>query len=162
MEKDSRMVGTHRPLSEDRGYSILTVNHSSGDIGASAVLVLHGTSPFQAYYRSQRDTEPPRELSKTFSTARGELTVQPDRSGHYTSKIHQTSDTNYKKIELKGSAIELDVYPPPSADFVGNSHGGRGKKSISSCSGNLVDVDVELRVSTSSRQSFELLTNRVV
>ena len=120
--------------------------HSSGDIGVSASLVLHGTPPFQVYYRSQRDNEPARELSKTFPTARGELTVQPDRSGHYTFKIHQVSDANYKKVDIKGSAIELDVHPPPSADFIGNAHGGRGKKSISSCSGSKVDVDIELRV----------------
>ena len=122
-------------------------HHSSGDIGVSASLVLHGTPPFQVYYRSQRDAEPPQEKAKTFNTARGELTVQPDRSGHYTFKIHQVSDANYKKVELKGSAIELDVHPPPSADFAGNAHGARNKKSISSCSGSVVDVDVELRVS---------------
>ncbi len=121
--------------------------HSSGDIGVSASLVLHGTPPFQVYYRSQRDTEPPRELSKTFSTSRGELTIQPDRSGHYNFQIYQVSDANYKKVDLKGSAIELDVHPPPSADFVGNVHGARSKKSISSCSGSNVEVEIELRVS---------------
>ncbi|PIL31435.1 transporter [Ganoderma sinense ZZ0214-1] len=121
------------------------IHECSGDIGVSASLVLHGTPPFQVYYRSQRDSENPKEHHKTFPTSRGELTVQPDRSGHYTFKIYQVSDANYKKIELKAAAIELDVHPPPSADFVGNSHGGRGKKSISSCSGSNVDVEVELR-----------------
>lgn len=109
-------------------------------------MVLHGTPPFTVYYRSQRDAENPKEHHKTFATSRGELTVQPDRSGHYTFKIYQVSDANYKKIDLKAAAIELDVHPPPSADFVGNAHGGRGKKSISSCSGSNVDVEVELRV----------------
>ncbi|KAI0699371.1 hypothetical protein C8T65DRAFT_581174 [Cerioporus squamosus] len=121
------------------------IHECSGDIGVSASLVLHGTPPFQVYYRSQRDAESPRELAKTFSTSRGELTIQPDRSGHYSFKIHQISDANYKKVDLKGSAIELDVHPPPSADFVGLAHGARGKKSISSCSGSIVNVDVELR-----------------
>ncbi|KAI0756262.1 hypothetical protein C8Q80DRAFT_1092612 [Daedaleopsis nitida] len=121
------------------------IHECSGDIGVSASLVLHGTPPFQVYYRSQRDSEPAREVSKTFATPRGELTVQPDRSGHYSFKIHQISDANYKKIDLKSDAIELDVHPPPSADFAGNAHGGRGKKSISSCSGSNVNVDVELR-----------------
>lgn len=129
---------------------------SSGDIGVSASLVLHGTPPFQVYYRSQRDSEIPKEHHKTFATSRGELTVQPDRSGHYTFKIYQVSDANYKKVELKAAAIELDVHPPPSADFVGNSHGGRGKKSISSCSGSNVDVEVELRVSISSEAPSSL------
>ncbi|KAI0778735.1 hypothetical protein BD413DRAFT_465706 [Trametes elegans] len=121
------------------------IHECSGDTGVSASLVLHGTPPFQVYYRSQRDNEPPREVAKTFTSSRGELTVQPERSGHYTFKFIQLSDANYKKVELKGPAIELDVHPPPAADFVSNAHGGRGKKSISSCSGNLVDVDVELR-----------------
>ena len=124
---------------------------SSGDTGVSASLVLHGTPPFQVYYRSQRDNEPPREVAKTFASSRGELTVQPERSGHYTFKFTQLSDANYKKIELKGPSIELDVHPPPAADFVGHAHGSRGKKSISSCSGNMVDVDVELRVRCSSQ-----------
>ena len=83
---------------------------------------------------------------KTFPTARGELTVQPDRSGHYTFKVYQISDANYKKVDLTGSAIELDVHPPPSADFVGSAQSGRAKKSINSCSGSNVDIDVELRV----------------
>ncbi|KAI0639968.1 hypothetical protein C8Q77DRAFT_1043739 [Trametes polyzona] len=121
------------------------IHECSGDTGVSAALVLHGTPPFQVYYRIQRDNEPPREASKTFANSRGELTVQPERSGHYTFKFTQLSDSNYKKIDLKGPAIDLDVHPPPAADFVGNAHGGRGKKSISSCSGNMVDVDVELR-----------------
>ncbi|KAI0660622.1 hypothetical protein C8Q70DRAFT_976905 [Cubamyces menziesii] len=121
------------------------IHECSGDTGVSASLVLHGTPPFQVYYRSQRDNEPPREVAKTFASSRGELTVQPERSGHYTFKFTQLSDANYKKIELKGPSIELDVHPPPAADFVGHAHGSRGKKSISSCSGNMVDVDVELR-----------------
>ncbi|TBU54901.1 hypothetical protein BD310DRAFT_885314 [Dichomitus squalens] len=121
------------------------IHECSGDIGVSAALVLHGTPPFTVYYRSQRDAENPKEHHKTFTASRGELTVQPDRSGHYTFKIYQVSDANYKKIDLKAAAIELDVHPPPSADFVGNVHGGRGKKSISSCSGSNVDVEIELR-----------------
>ncbi|KAI9068689.1 hypothetical protein FKP32DRAFT_1587461 [Trametes sanguinea] len=121
------------------------IHECSGDTGVTASLVLHGTPPFQVYYRSQRDNEPPRELSKTFPSSRGEFTVQPERSGHYTFKFTQLSDANYKKIDLKGPAIELDVHPPPSADFVSNAHGGRGRKSINSCSGSMIDVDVEVR-----------------
>ncbi|KAI0828950.1 hypothetical protein BC628DRAFT_1533561 [Trametes gibbosa] len=121
------------------------IHECSGDTGVSAALVLHGTPPFQVYYRIQRNNETPREMSKLFTSSRGELTEQPERSGHYTFKFIQLSDANYKKIDLKGPAIELDVHPPPAADFVNNAHGGRGKKSISSCSGNMVDVDLELR-----------------
>ncbi|KAL1951146.1 hypothetical protein VTO73DRAFT_295 [Trametes versicolor] len=121
------------------------IHECSGDTGVSAALVLHGTPPFQVYYRQQRDSEPARETSKTFASSRGELTLQPERSGHYTFKFTQLSDANYKKTDLKGPSIELDVHPPPAADFVRAPQSGRGKKSISSCAGNMVDVDVELR-----------------
>ena len=88
MEEDPRMVRhPHHCWVE---VSEISPN-SSGDIGVSASLVLHGTPPFQVYYRSQRNTEAPKDSVKTFPTARGELTVQPDRSGHYTFKVYQIS-----------------------------------------------------------------------
>lgn len=121
---------------------------SSGDTGVSASLVLHGTPPFQVYYRVQRDKEPPTELSKTFATSRGELVIQPERSGHYIFTFVRMSDTNYKKVELKGPSIDQVIHPPAAADFA-NRHAGSGsnKRMISSCEGNLVNVQVDLRVS---------------
>ena len=96
----------------------------------------------------QRDDEPPRELVKTFASARGEMTLQPDRSGHYTFKFVQLSDANYKKVELKGPSIEQVVHPPATADFADNQREYGGKRTISSCSGSVVDVDVDLKVSS--------------
>lgn len=149
MEEDPRVVRAPYIHSRDLPLMLLLCCYrtSSGDTGVSAALVLHGTPPFQVYYRQQRDSEPARETSKTFASSRGELTLQPERSGHYTFKFTQLSDANYKKTDLKGPSIELDVHPPPAADFVRAPQSGRGKKSISSCAGNMVDVDVELRVS---------------
>lgn len=121
------------------------IHECSGDIGVSASLVLHGTPPFHVYYRTQRDKESPVTQSKMFASSRGELTIQPDRSGHYVFQFVQISDANYKKVDLKGPSIDQVVHPPASADFVNSIHGGRGKKQINSCSGSLVDVDVELR-----------------
>ncbi|OBZ79799.1 hypothetical protein A0H81_01490 [Grifola frondosa] len=121
------------------------IHECSGDIGVSASLVLHGTPPFQVYYRMQRNSEPAKELVRTFATSRGELTIQPERSGHYTFQFAQLSDANYKKVDLKGPSIEQDVHPPPFADFVNNAPTGRGKRSISSCAGNMVDIDLDLR-----------------
>ena len=121
---------------------------SSGDTGVSAALVLRGTPPFQVYYRMQRDDEPPRELHKTFVGARGELTLQPDRSGHYTFTFVQLSDANYKRVELTGPTIDQVVHPLATADFALNQQEyGRGRRTINSCSGNTVSVDVDMKVS---------------
>ncbi|GBE77622.1 hypothetical protein SCP_0105020 [Sparassis crispa] len=121
------------------------IHECSGDTGVSASLVFHGTPPFQVYYRMQRDHEAPRELFKTFTTSRGELTIQPERSGHYVFKFVQLSDANYQKVALKGPSIDQVVHSPASADFANNVPGGNGRRKINSCSGNMVDVDVDLR-----------------
>ena len=115
---------------------------SSGDTGVSASLVLHGTPPFQVYYRTQRDKEPEKEGVKTFANSRGEITLQPSWSGHYVYTFLQLSDANYKRVELNGPTIDQVVHPLASAEFAY----AKTKKMISSCSGNIIDVDVHLRV----------------
>lgn len=128
-------------------YLAPKLNHiSSGDTGVSASLVLHGTAPFQVYYRMQKDKEPPKELVKTFSSSRGEFTIQPERSGHYTFTFLHLSDANYKKIALKGPSIDQVVHPPASVDFSPSTAAGRTRRRISSCSGSTVDVMVDLKV----------------
>jgi len=123
--------------------------YSSGDTGVSASLILHGTPPFQVYYRTQRDKENPRDLVKTFATSRGIVTLQPEHSGHYFYTFLQLSDTNYKKVPLDGPSIDQIVHPLAGADFTSEIP-GRNKKIVSSCSGNVIDVDVDLRVSKCS------------
>lgn len=118
--------------------------NSSGDTGVSASLVLRGTPPFQVYYRMQRDNESPRDLSKTLSSSRGELTLQPERSGHYTFTFTHLSDAYYKKVELTGPSIDQVIHPLAAADFVASQ--GGSKRRINSCDGDIVSVDVELRV----------------
>lgn len=119
---------------------------SSGDTGVSASLVLHGTPPFQVYYRTQRDKEPARDLVKTFPSSRGELTLQPEKSGHYVYTFLQISDVDYKKVELNGPSIDQIVHPLAAAEFVRADVGARNKRMINSCSGNMVDVEVDLKV----------------
>ncbi|KAJ3511391.1 hypothetical protein NLJ89_g4128 [Agrocybe chaxingu] len=121
------------------------IHECSGDTGVSASLILHGTPPFQIYYRIQRDKEPSREISKTYTSSRAELTLQPERSGHYVFTFVAISDANYRKIELQGPSIDQMIHPVASADFA-ESHGtGRGKRLVSTCSGDTVDINVELR-----------------
>ncbi|KAI6047907.1 hypothetical protein EDC04DRAFT_2864066 [Pisolithus marmoratus] len=120
------------------------IHECSGDTGVSAALILHGTPPFQVYYRTQRDNESPRDLVKTFTTSRGSITLQPEHSGHYYYTFLQLSDSNYKKILLDGPSIDQIVHPLAAADFVPAST-GRNKMVLNSCSGNVVDVGVDLR-----------------
>ena len=98
------------------------------------------------YYRTQRDKEPPREVSKSFTSSRAELTFQPDRSGHYVFSFVAISDANYRKIELQGPSIDQMIHPVASAEFAESHGSGRSKKIISTCSGDTVDIDVVLRV----------------
>ena len=108
--------------------------------------MLHGTPPFQVYYRTQRDEEPPRDLVKTFPSSRGELNLQPEKSGHYVYTFLRISDADYKKVELNGPSIDQIVHPLAGAEFVRADAGARSKKMINSCSGNMVDVEVDLKV----------------
>ncbi|KAJ7808261.1 hypothetical protein B0H14DRAFT_3112741 [Mycena olivaceomarginata] len=116
------------------------IHECSGDTGVSASLVLHGTPPFQVYYTTQRDEEPPRETAKTFPTSRGELSIQPSQAGHYTFTFAYISDSNYRRVELNGPSIDQAIHPLASAAFAGPQ-----KRMLSSCAGSLVDIDVELR-----------------
>ncbi|KAI0036593.1 hypothetical protein K488DRAFT_40635 [Vararia minispora EC-137] len=117
------------------------IHECSGDTGVEATLLLHGTPPFHVYYRMQRDKEPPRELVKVFQSARGEMTLQPPQSGHYVYTFSHVSDTNYQKVPLNGSSIEQTVHPLASAKFVST---GPGRQIVNSCSGDSVDVEVQL------------------
>jgi nucleoporin POM152 len=121
---------------------LIVLFRSSGDTGVSASLVLHGTPPFHVYYRTQRDKEPEEEGVKTFSSSRGEITLQPLWSGHYVYTFLRLSDANYQRVELNGPTISQVVHPLASAEFAY----GETKRMINSCSGNIVNVDVLLRV----------------
>ncbi|KAJ7727833.1 hypothetical protein DFH07DRAFT_970045 [Mycena maculata] len=116
------------------------IHECSGDTGVSASLVLHGTPPFQVYYRVQRDAEAPREKAETFATSRGQLSIQPPQAGHYTFTFTHISDANYRRVELDGPSIDQAIHPLASAAFAGPQ-----KRMLSSCAGSLVDVDVDLR-----------------
>lgn len=83
-------------------------------------------------------------MSRSFQGSRGEITLQPESSGNYTYTFTSLSDANYRRVKLDGPSITQVVHPLASASFA--SVGG-GRKSINSCSGNTVDVEVDLRVS---------------
>ncbi|KAF5352715.1 hypothetical protein D9756_005934 [Leucocoprinus leucothites] len=118
------------------------IHECSGDTGVSASLILHGNPPFRVFYREQRDNQPPVESSVGFRHSRGELTMQPEKSGHYIFTFIAISDQNYQRVELNGPSIDQVVHPLASADFVESVS---GKKTVSSCTGDTVAVDVDLR-----------------
>ncbi|KAJ3787147.1 hypothetical protein GGU10DRAFT_374278 [Lentinula aff. detonsa] len=121
------------------------IHECSGDTGVSATLVLHGAPPFHVYYKMQKDSEAPREMSKTFATSRGQFTLQPEHSGHYIFTFTKISDANYQRVEIDGPSINQIIHPPASADFVGVPRGLGRKKALNNCEGKFIDVEVELR-----------------
>lgn len=89
-----------------------------------------------------------KELSRSFQGSRGEVVLQPESSGSYTYTFSQLSDANYQRVAMNGPSINQLVHPLASANFVFHgSHGVGAKRTINSCSGNIVDVEVEMRVS---------------
>ncbi|TDL28053.1 hypothetical protein BD410DRAFT_782006 [Rickenella mellea] len=136
-----RVLEQPRPTAEIEWKRI---HECSGDTGVSAYLVLHGKPPFQVSYRQKRDNEAAKDMVRSFQGSRGEITLQPESSGNYTYTFESLSDANYKGITLNGPSINQVVHPPASAHFVGASS-AIGHKSINSCSGSIVNVDVNLR-----------------
>lgn len=68
------------------------------------------------------------------------------RSGSYTYTFLRLSDANYENVKLDGPIINQVVHPLAAADFVKSSQ-GQGKQVLHSCSGSMVDIDVDLKVS---------------
>lgn len=126
--------------------SVMKLNFSSGDTGVSASLVLHGKPPFQVYYQQKRNNEAFKEMSRIFQGSRGEITLQPESSGNYTYTFTSLSDANYKRTTLTGPTINQVVHPLAAASFAGSA-GGTNRRSVNSCSGNTISVDIDLRVS---------------
>jgi nucleoporin POM152 len=87
-------------------------------------------------------------LVKTIGGSRGEITLQPDQSGHYKFTFTHLSDANYKRIPLNGPSIDQVIHPLASADFATRENAAPGRTSslISSCGGSHVDVPVDLKV----------------
>ncbi|KXN88811.1 hypothetical protein AN958_06680 [Leucoagaricus sp. SymC.cos] len=130
------------------------IHECSGDTGVSVSLVLHGTPPFHVYYTMQRDNEAPKETHHAFHHSRGELTLQPEKSGHYVFNFVAISDQNYRKVELKGPRIDQIVHPLASAEFAESMS---NRKTVSSCAGDTVGVDVELRGSGPWNLEFQII-----
>lgn len=133
-------------------FNIQLFCFSSGDTGASAYLRLSGKPPFKVVYQQKRNGEATKEMTKTFFSSRGEIVFQPESSGNYSYELLYLSDANYARRKLHLPAFNTVVHPLASASFASQDLQGVGtKRTINSCSGEFVDVDLDLRVSTSDR-----------
>ncbi|KAJ3563589.1 hypothetical protein NP233_g8846 [Leucocoprinus birnbaumii] len=130
------------------------IHECSGDTGVSVSLILHGTPSFLLYYKEQLDNQPPVERSIQFDYSRGELTMKPEKSGRYIFTFVAISDHNYKRVPLDGPSIEQVVHPLATADFVGSAS---NIKSVSSCTGDTVPVDVDLRGTGPWNVEFQII-----
>ena len=73
--------------------------------------------------------------------------MQPESSGNYTYTFVSLSDANYKQVKLNGPSINQLVHPPASAVFSAQGpRGTGGKKTLNSCAGDFIDIDIDLRV----------------
>ena len=116
-----------------------SLSHSSGDVGVTANLVLHGTPPFQVFHKTAHNG---RETTNStiINGSRGEITLQPERSGSYVYQFVSLSDAHYNQVPLNSAPIKQTVHPLANAGF---SSKGR-ETTVQSCSGNVVDVPVTL------------------
>ena len=143
MESTPRLVS----LSSNPQIQWPTRNRSSGGKGISASLVMSGTPPFQVSYSVQREDELPQELSKTFNAPKGEMTLQPSRSGRYIFNFIRLGDAHYQRIELQGPKIEQSIPEAAMAVFTsGTITPGSNKRLLDSCDAGIVGVGVELKV----------------
>ena len=115
---------------------------------------MSGTPPFQVSYSVQREDELPQELSKTFNAPKGEMTLQPSRSGRYIFNFIRLGDAHYQRIELQGPKIEQSIPEAAMAVFTsGTITPGSNKRLVDSCNAGIVGVGVELKV------NYKLSTN---
>lgn len=127
---------------------------SSGDVGVRASLVLHGTPPFIVYYTERQNSGQIQNKQKSITgAARAEIILQPESSGTYKYEFTQVSDRKYRQVPLRGPgrSITQVVHPLASADFVRPDVDKRAglpasKKTVGSCGGKQVTLDVDLRV----------------
>ncbi|KAG8796919.1 hypothetical protein FRC17_007911, partial [Serendipita sp. 399] len=138
-----RVVEVPQPKAEIEWRKL---HECSGDVGVTANLVLHGTPPFRVYYTTSHNKGQETTNSTLISGSRGEITLQPERSGSYVYKFISLSDRNYKNIPLNGPVISQTVHPLASATFAGTSSRASGRETtVQSCSGDVVEVPIGLK-----------------
>ncbi|KAK4690061.1 hypothetical protein P7C73_g21, partial [Tremellales sp. Uapishka_1] len=122
--------------------SVTTLHECAMDVGATATFDFTGTPPFAIQYTEQRTGSRPQTLRKTFDSPHGQIVVRPEQEGQYTYTFTGLSDKRYSHIQLDQPPIKQTVHPLANADITNRSH---RRKTLFSCSGDLVDLDVEAK-----------------
>lgn len=79
---------------------------------------MDGTPPFLIHYTTT-DSKSVTESKERYLGARGELKLQPNKSGTYTYSFDSISDAHYSKVPMEGAGrtVTQVVHPLASARF---------------------------------------------
>ena len=91
---------------------------SSGDVGIHAIFTMDGTPPFLVHYTTT-DRKGTTQSQERYLGARGELKLQPNKSGTYTYSFDAISDAHYSRVPMEGAGrtVTQVVHPLASAKF---------------------------------------------
>ncbi|KAG8745025.1 hypothetical protein FRC10_008999 [Ceratobasidium sp. 414] len=110
-----RVVEVPLPKAE---VEVKRIHECSGDVGIHAIFTMDGTPPFRVHYTTT-DHKGSSKSQETYLGARGELTLQPNKSGTYTYSFDAISDAFYHQVPLTGPGrtVTQVVHPLASARF---------------------------------------------
>ncbi|KAG8703735.1 hypothetical protein FRC08_002662 [Ceratobasidium sp. 394] len=110
-----RVVEVPLPKAE---VEVKRIHECSGDVGIHTIFTMDGTPPFRIHYTTT-DHKGTSKSQETYLGARGELTLQPNKSGTYTYSFDAISDAFYSQVPLTGPGrtVTQVVHPLASARF---------------------------------------------
>ncbi|CAE6355656.1 unnamed protein product [Rhizoctonia solani] len=110
-----RVVEVPLPRAE---VEVERIHECSGDVGIHTIFTMDGTPPFRIHYTTT-DTKGTTKSHERYLGARGELKLQPNKSGTYTYSFDAISDAYYSEVPLTGPGrtVTQVVHPLASAKF---------------------------------------------
>lgn len=138
------------------------------DVGVTASFDFTGSPPFKLDYTEQRKGGRAKFLSQTFQSHHGSIVLRPEQEGVYTyvgtsssgglrkangliKTFTTLSDRKYKKVAVDKEPIQQTVHPLANVEIVENFR----RRTLYSCSGDVVDIDIDARVSSLSSRTSE-------
>ncbi|KEP54240.1 putative nucleoporin [Rhizoctonia solani 123E] len=110
-----RVVEVPLPRAE---VEVERIHECSGDVGIHTIFTMDGTPPFRIHYTTT-DSKGTTKSQERYLGARGELKLQPNKSGTYTYSFDAVSDAYYSEVPLTGPGrtVTQVVHPLASAKF---------------------------------------------
>ncbi|KAF8600877.1 hypothetical protein BDV93DRAFT_496344 [Ceratobasidium sp. AG-I] len=110
-----RVVEVPLPRAE---IQVERIHECSGDVGIHAIFTMDGTPPFLVHYTTT-DRKDTTQSQQRYLGARGELKLQPNKSGTYTYSFDSISDAHYSRVPMEGAGrtVTQVVHPLASAKF---------------------------------------------